>query len=196
MSVRPTWYNRTKLGQCDPLRSPKCWNGLFDRSYTISCQSAVALSVCVALSCIVFELSDDKNYHNLESQWLLKVIEISPFSRLHWHSTDWLCKDLRRVIYHRPSSAMCDCCWRLVCIETSPAESIENRTNTVRFTRQSEEDLSQRPGTVCDRSLAEILAMTSSHRWTLRVDNAATRQQSCQCVFLPHPSPETDSTAS
>ena len=47
-----------------------------------------------------------------------------------------LAKGLRRVIHHRPSSAMCDCCWRLVCLQTSPAESVENRTNMVRFTLQ------------------------------------------------------------
>ena len=48
--------------------------------------------------------------------------------------------------------------------------------------------------------------MTSSHQWTLcatpmsyirlRVNNAATRQQSRQCLLLPHPSSKTDSTAS
>jgi len=57
-SVTSTCYTlKPQIGRRISVNSIMLWIILiapFDRSYTISCQSAVALSVCVVLSCIVF----------------------------------------------------------------------------------------------------------------------------------------------
>ena len=50
------------------------------------CQFVIALSVCVAPFCTVFELSDDEKYRNFEILvWLLKIIDIVPFSSPRFH---------------------------------------------------------------------------------------------------------------
>ena len=56
-------------------------------------------------------------------------------------------------------------------------------------------DLSLRVGNDVVTPVDAVRARPRCHI-RLRVDNAATRQQSRQCLLLPHPSPVTDSTAS